>query len=473
MKPEKYNFIVQGKNIGETLEGISKEHKFKYFYSMKSFLKQKLGESFDGADDSILSDYHLIGIPADINMFEVIAQIYREGARNEESSVNIVEPSGVFETNSNITPVVGSEFRLSRRHKCNKLRLGADLACTHLSDLECLDKLTFSCEAPVKISIVDSGINEKYNIYPDKVFSVSETAIDDTGHGTAMAEIIRDVCKAADLHVIKVTEGGRAYLWEVMAGLAVAYFKVNSTIVNLSLGLKEVDFKCTVCGAFKPNIRSVVLGNFVSALNQAHPNTVLVAAVGNEGNEKPFDWPARYEDVLAIGSWSAKKRLSSFSNASQNDPKQYYALAPGGDEKKGNGTRSEWIGQWTGKVGKITYLIGTSPATAYASGILGLYVQYIRSGHCFEKIPTSEPSDGKNPVVSRQDLLEISLKGCQKDKKVMKRYNRSKHGQGLLVFEPGCRSRSRWRDRENGRQHASQVSRRWRAGDKRRRYKLV
>ena len=77
----------------------------------------------------------------------------------------------------------------------------------------------------------------------------------------------------------------------------VSYFKdVNMDVINMSLG--------GTSGGL----------SFQQAVNQAYANNiVLIAATGNDGNEFSVSYPARFNNVIAVGSVGQTNIISDFS----------------------------------------------------------------------------------------------------------------------------------------------------------------
>jgi hypothetical protein len=204
----------------------------------------------------------------------------------------------------------------------------------------------------VVIALLDTGISTAaidetrlltgYN-YVDN----TEDTNDNINHGTAVASVIvgsasakiEGIAPDAFLVPLVVTtkdEDGK--LQSVTPDiLAQAIYdsvdKYGANIINISLGIKKD----------VPTIKKAV----AYAKKQG---VMVISAVGNDGEDEDYYYPAAYDIVLAVGSHNNKGELSVFSQ--QNGTADL--LAPGEDI---------WLASKNGKTYRAR---GTSYATAYA-----------------------------------------------------------------------------------------------------------
>jgi subtilisin family serine protease len=270
----------------------------------------------------------------------------------------------------------------------------------------------------VKVAVIDSGVEagKLSTTFYDMLTAGNSNPVDGYGHGTAMVMIIADVATGAEIYAVRVTDNGKMYLWDVMAGISTAVFDVQADIINLSLGCKKVDKDCSVCGG-KGSNRSLVFERFVDSMTQRSLNIsgkepVYVAAVGNDGGSGGFEWPARYMNVLAIGGITAHKQRASFSNTGTT--KGNYVMCPGGEWDAAKQTVTEWVGEGSHN-NNPTYCAGTSPATAYASAVMALYREQFAA-----------------QSLTANALMDEAFKRAQKD--LQPTYTTSEHGAGRLVY---------------------------------------
>jgi hypothetical protein len=271
------------------------------------------------------------------------------------------------------TPVdLGSNFKLSGKH--------ADYRDNMLHANKAWKD---SKGAGITIAIIDSGIESgslisvgKYKDLIDPAGSSSHT--DQSGHGTAMATIIKNVARDANVDVLRVYERTHLKLWDLMVGISTAVTDCQAQIINLSLGFPELK-DCTSCGAsWQP--RSKVLETLIEGLTQLHtkvsgpPEPIFVCAVGNNRKVDGIHHPAAYDLTLAVGAVNSSYNRSAFSNYDQFNKKDRYLLLPGGDDTQDvNGDPVEYVGEAQDSSHNTNYCVGTSPAAAYASALLALY----------------------------------------------------------------------------------------------------
>jgi hypothetical protein len=275
--------------------------------------------------------------------------------------------------------------------------------------------------AGVKVVVVDSGY-EKTGVlagFLDVCKRGNRKETDALGHGTAMADIIRDVAPDASIHSVRISEGTRLKLWNAMLGIAAASFQFDADIINLSFGL-STSIQCPQCGQSVSNcpncghdlpvishtLESFLLGIVHVDAGKTGP-PIIVSATGNKGH-KGVDKPADYGLSVAVGSINSALSRSPFSNY---DPSHsQFIVMPGGDEDD-HQQATEWVGE--GSLGKC---LGTSPATAYASSILALYL-----------------SDQNYYDADRIQFLQNVFNKCDT---TWSTYNLAEHGKGYLPYIP-------------------------------------
>lgn len=206
---------------------------------------------------------------------------------------------------------------------------------------------------PVKIAILDSGINKDHPALEDLKFeeynaiSKAEEAVsDDYGHGTAIAglvagqgERIQGVLTNPIIYDVKVLdENGEGKLEPVVEGIK---WSINNEvdIINISFGFTK-DYE---------ELHKIIQ----EALKQ---NIIVVASSGN--NMGLFvDYPASYEGVISIGSINEQLQIDESSAINGVD---YFA--PGIDVVSTSIDKD------------YEHFSGTSFACAYATGIISSIV---------------------------------------------------------------------------------------------------
>lgn len=205
----------------------------------------------------------------------------------------------------------------------------------------------------VVIALLDTGIS-KAAIDESRILAgynyveSSKDTKDKINHGTAVASVIVGSAPAkikgiaSDAFVVPLvvsTKDEDGNLQSVTPKvLAQAIYdsvdKYGADIINISLGIKKDVHRVKEAVAYA-NKQGVM----------------VISAVGNDGEDEDYYYPAAYETVLAIGSHDDKGELSDFSQ--QNGTADL--LAPGEDI---------WLAS---KNGKTYGARGTSFATAYVA----------------------------------------------------------------------------------------------------------
>jgi hypothetical protein len=231
----------------------------------------------------------------------------------------------------------------------------------------------------VTVVVVDSGYEKSGVIagFRDLCDRANFAEADKIGHGTAMADIIRDIAPDATVDSVRISEGPTPKLWNAMLGVSVAAFEFKADLINLSLGLSTSIVcpacahgvsNCSNCGHYLPVV-SNILESFLESLADVDVGgngpPIIVSATGNAGRGA-VDKPANYSLSVAVGSIKQSTDRSPFSNYDASHSQ--FIVMPGGDEDS-HQQPTEWIGE--GNTGKC---VGTSPATGYATGMLALYL---------------------------------------------------------------------------------------------------
>jgi subtilisin family serine protease len=227
----------------------------------------------------------------------------------------------------------------------------------------------------LNVAILDTGLDPKSRLTVKDFFDLENTnnmhpgpssAVDNDGHGTAMAELVNAVAPDAQIWMIRVLDSGGLNLWKLLAGIGIAVADCDADIVNLSLGFSSLALKCAGCGV-DIAVRALA---FEKLAETATPGTakvpIYVAATGNSFSATMFDFPASSEKCIAVGSVDSQRQRSSFSNFGINHSR--YLMAFGGRERT-SGQVSEYVGMGS----NTNRCAGSSVAAAYVSGMLALF----------------------------------------------------------------------------------------------------
>lgn len=206
----------------------------------------------------------------------------------------------------------------------------------------------------VKIAILDSGINIYHKDLNRKIIkqvnmiNVKEPINDDLNHGTAIAGIIsaknnnigiKGIAPSADIYSAKILDkNGNGTIKNLIKGIDWA-IKQDVDIMNLSFGMNKDN----------PKLKKIIEKAIKSGI-------IIVASSGNN-YIKNADYPARYPDVISVGSIDQNLLKSKFSSKGKID-----FSAPGKDILS------------TNNKGGYSLYTGTSFSTAYITGLIALYI---------------------------------------------------------------------------------------------------
>ena len=229
----------------------------------------------------------------------------------------------------------------------------------------------------IKIAILDTGVATMHPDLRDAIveavdFTTEHNPNDTFGHGTHCAGIatarsssdgMNGVAPKSKLYVGKVlnSEGSGDFEWITQGVLWAINRKVH--IISMSLG------------------SNVPYERLHNAIIQAYnAGIIVVCAAGNDGeinNEDTIGYPARYDEVIAVGSLDENMQRSSYSSVGD----ELDIMAPGENICS------------TYPNNRYAILSGTSMATPLISGICAL----ILSKHI---------NQGGGPILNSKDMLE-------------------------------------------------------------------
>lgn len=237
----------------------------------------------------------------------------------------------------------------------------------------------------VRVAVIDSGIIPHPDLFPSTAnpgninWSLARSFVDDTpydiashedqpSHGTHIAGIIgaltnnqegvAAVSWRVDLLPLKALEGTAGYTSNIADAIHYAANR-RSHIINLSLVTSH----------------SFTLRNAVEYAQDK--GSLLIAAAGNTGSSG-IGYPARYDDVLAVGAIDTTGSRASYSSYGP----ELDLMGPGGriisKSNPYNGILStsgyyEGEGLWTQN---YMFMEGTSMATAHVSGVAALMIAH-------------------------------------------------------------------------------------------------
>lgn len=216
----------------------------------------------------------------------------------------------------------------------------------------------------VKVAVIDTGVAinsslpnvKRYSFVDDdpRTFFDESSPYDVDGHGTFVSGIIAagitpsqfygnivGISPDVTLYSLKVFEEDGASMESLLKALEWS-IENNIDIVNMSLGTTEDD---------------PILENAVKIAYDA--GLTIVAAAGNDGIGKNVEYPARYDEVIAVSSLDQNDKISYFSNTGS----KVEFSAPGSDI------------YGLGIYSRIAQNSGTSFSAPHVTGFLALLKQ--------------------------------------------------------------------------------------------------
>lgn len=162
-----------------------------------------------------------------------------------------------------------------------------------------------------RIAVLDTGMFEHEWLrsvqrapYSSDVWDVENDGYGDneSGHGTFIAGLIRQVAPAASIYAVKVLDS-HGVGDDLTVATAMSQLPANVNIVNLSLG-----------GYTDKDEQPMAIA--LAMQSQAFNSRVVVAAAGNHASKRAF-WPAAFGPVVSVGAVEEKEGFwkgASYSN---------------------------------------------------------------------------------------------------------------------------------------------------------------
>ena len=147
----------------------------------------------------------------------------------------------------------------------------------------------------IRVVVVDSGVNPRHShvggtIDGARIYRGEDGAVhrgagyqDTTGHGTAIAAVIRHVAPEADLFALKIFDGALATTPDVLEGALSYALQAGARVVNLSLGMGDAPHAPALRALCRDAVRAGI---------------VLVASARNGANGTSA--PASYDEVIGV-----------------------------------------------------------------------------------------------------------------------------------------------------------------------------
>lgn len=224
----------------------------------------------------------------------------------------------------------------------------------------------------VTVAVLDTGADLDHDDLKNRivgsynVLDPESEAEDTDGHGTHIAGLIAGekgnayggigIAPAAGLYIVKIAENRSIYLSDEIAGINHAV-EAGADVINMSFGSKR---------KFKAEREAIE--------NALKAGVVVVSSAGDFSCDEEI-YPASYDGVLSVASYTSYETLSSFSNYGDDVD----IAAPGGDyytsEHKLAETQEEWKanGILSCDINNgYSWMVGTGQAAAIVSAAAAL-----------------------------------------------------------------------------------------------------
>jgi hypothetical protein len=122
-----------------------------------------------------------------------------------------------------------------------------------------------------------------------------------SGHGTFVAGIVQRVAPSATVRAYRTLDTDGLGSDARIAAAVVRAAEDGAEVLNLSLGTRTVDDE-----------PPLALEAALELLAERHPDTLVVAAAGNDGDERPC-WPAAFPDVVSVAGLRADASPAEWS----------------------------------------------------------------------------------------------------------------------------------------------------------------
>jgi len=154
----------------------------------------------------------------------------------------------------------------------------------------------------VKVAILDSGSNIAYK---EGISLVDGSLRDNNGHGTLIAQIIKESCPNVELYIVKVIGKDGLVINEdaVILGLEWAIAK-EVKVINMSLRMKPSQRLYEVIKkAYDKGIILVAAAGNNDKFSNAYYSTLEVKSTAkSSAQNSEVVYPAKYPEVIAVGA---------------------------------------------------------------------------------------------------------------------------------------------------------------------------
>lgn len=313
------SMIIPACEMGIRTESVSAQTQKEYIVISKS------NSSYDKLNKKYITDKsEYTECMGDVNIsVNTMTEVQAEKLENENGVVSIeenfkLEGCGKNDINPN---KISADWNI-RMMNADKKQYAARMR----KKVEKYERKAEKSKNKVKIAIIDSGVDEtgdieikeRCNLVPEDE-EISPCFEDNTGHGTAIAGVIGSI-KDSDTNVSGINTNAEIYSIKVMDSDNTA--PVSRIIEGIYRAIEyDVDI---INMSFGTTYNSDALHK---AIKDAYKEGILlVAAAGNRGCEDgKVEYPAAYDEVMAVGSVDASAELSEESSKGESVD----VLAPG------------------------------------------------------------------------------------------------------------------------------------------------
>jgi thermitase len=176
---------------------------------------------------------------------------------------------------------------------------------------------TNGASAPVRVAIIDTGITAEQRsdgwdtgviregTDPVNVLAPLDRIDWFAGHGTFATGIVRQIAPDCDVAVYRFTTTDGLGTDEAAADTMIKAAEDAAgerLIINASFGAPAVD-----------GVPPLAVQDAVNHITEHHPNVLIVASAGNDGQDLPV-YPAAFPGVVAVGAVDSNLDRASFTN---------------------------------------------------------------------------------------------------------------------------------------------------------------
>lgn len=179
-------------------------------------------------------------------------------------------------------------------------------------------------------------------------------ADDIVGHGTAVAEVIRQVNPRSDVNALRAVNAQKGGSYELLCAMTYALWSGMFDLVNVSLSAQGTNTCMTVLGGSLDMVLDICQNNGITPPQ-------IVAAAGNTTTGQAFGYPASLPRTTVVQAWDFSRSPTNYNVPVPSSHQPVHAT--GGDT-------TDAFGTITDGAGAVEPIYGTSFAAAVATALL-------------------------------------------------------------------------------------------------------